>query len=200
MSAVQIRETDDPIEREGVTRAQARAAAADLVLWVVDAADQDGFAAPPAAAKVFVVRNKIDRVAQHERTKGAPADFAVSSTSGEGLDRLLEAITAFAAETAPKPGMSVAEEPTRSCGARAEFRFEAEGVTALNIGHLNSRDIENGDFAPFATSCGLYPFRPCAASKSCETFRRLRGLRAAAGINPLIFKILWVHRQNPRTY
>ncbi len=32
-----IRETDDPVELEGVRRAQARAEAADLVLWVVDA-------------------------------------------------------------------------------------------------------------------------------------------------------------------
>lgn len=32
-----IRETDDPVEMEGVRRARERAAAADLVLWVVDA-------------------------------------------------------------------------------------------------------------------------------------------------------------------
>jgi tRNA modification GTPase len=32
-----IRETDDPVELEGVRRARERAAAADLVLWVVDA-------------------------------------------------------------------------------------------------------------------------------------------------------------------
>ncbi len=32
-----IRETDDPVEREGVARARARAEAADLVLWVIDA-------------------------------------------------------------------------------------------------------------------------------------------------------------------
>ena len=32
-----IRETDDPIEMEGVRRARERAEAADLVLWVVDA-------------------------------------------------------------------------------------------------------------------------------------------------------------------
>ena len=31
-----IRETDDPVEREGVARACARAASADLVLWVMD--------------------------------------------------------------------------------------------------------------------------------------------------------------------
>ena len=32
-----MRESQDPVEQEGVRRARARAAAADLVLWVVDA-------------------------------------------------------------------------------------------------------------------------------------------------------------------
>src|SRR6266550_2218935 len=32
-----IRDTDDPVEREGVRRARARAAEADLVLWLIDA-------------------------------------------------------------------------------------------------------------------------------------------------------------------
>ena len=32
-----IRDTDDPVEQEGVRRARERAAAADLVLWVIDA-------------------------------------------------------------------------------------------------------------------------------------------------------------------
>src|SRR5207237_8214512 len=36
-----IRESDDPVEQEGVRRAQARAAAADLVLWVMDVAAAD---------------------------------------------------------------------------------------------------------------------------------------------------------------
>jgi tRNA modification GTPase len=44
-----IRETDDPVELEGVRRAQQRAAAADLVLWVVDAGQAN--AAKNAAAK-----------------------------------------------------------------------------------------------------------------------------------------------------
>jgi tRNA modification GTPase len=36
-----IRDSDDPVEREGVRRARDRAAAADLVLWVVDASEPD---------------------------------------------------------------------------------------------------------------------------------------------------------------
>jgi tRNA modification GTPase len=65
-----IRETDDPVEREGVTRARARAAAADLVLWVVDASasahpgQAENVAANKAEAApappLWVVHNKID--------------------------------------------------------------------------------------------------------------------------------------------
>ena len=35
-----IRDSDDPVEQEGVRRARERAAAADLVLWVVDASER----------------------------------------------------------------------------------------------------------------------------------------------------------------
>ena len=38
-----IRETDDPVEMEGVRRARERAASADLVLWVVDASEAAKF-------------------------------------------------------------------------------------------------------------------------------------------------------------
>jgi tRNA modification GTPase len=65
-----IRDTDDPVEMEGVRRARERAAAADLVLWVVDAGDPAASknAAALDAAKsamgseppVWLVRNKID--------------------------------------------------------------------------------------------------------------------------------------------
>lgn len=92
-----IRETDDPVEREGVARARARAAAADLVLWVVDAADK-GAPPAPSAADVFVVRNKIDLLTRRGLDEKSPKHFAVSSTSGEGLDRLLDALAAFASD------------------------------------------------------------------------------------------------------
>jgi tRNA modification GTPase len=37
-----IRDTEDPVELEGVKRARERAAAADLILWVIDASDSAG--------------------------------------------------------------------------------------------------------------------------------------------------------------
>src|SRR5262249_1772873 len=65
-----IRDTDNPVEQEGVRRARARAAAADLVLWVIDGSVPAGSAVGGAAADrpladtsgvaTWVVRNKID--------------------------------------------------------------------------------------------------------------------------------------------
>src|ERR1700741_1316628 len=53
-----IRETDDPVEQEGVRRARARAAEADLVLWLSDAQHQKIL--PGGTAPLWVVRNKFD--------------------------------------------------------------------------------------------------------------------------------------------
>ena len=92
-----IRETDDPVEREGVKRARARAAAADVVVWVVDASDPDE-SPPVAAANVIVVRNKIDLLAKVGAGKMPAGRFAVSSVTGEGLEALLKALSAFAEE------------------------------------------------------------------------------------------------------
>jgi tRNA modification GTPase len=63
-----IRATEDPVEREGVIRARAHAASADLVLWVIDARDpvppdwaKSGHPTPPT----WVIRNKIDVIQGH---------------------------------------------------------------------------------------------------------------------------------------
>lgn len=51
-----IRETDDPVEQEGVRRARARAEDADLVLWLVEGER----AVAQSGGQVWIVRNKID--------------------------------------------------------------------------------------------------------------------------------------------
>src|SRR5215475_7695130 len=55
-----IRETDDPVEQEGVRRARSRAAEADLVLWLTDA--DDAKIAYEGSTPVWLVHNKIDLV------------------------------------------------------------------------------------------------------------------------------------------
>src|SRR4030081_837584 len=53
-----VRDTDDPVEQEGVRRARARAAQADLVLWLVD--DEHEKIPHEGTAPAWLVRNKND--------------------------------------------------------------------------------------------------------------------------------------------
>ena len=61
-----IRDSDNPVEIEGMRRAQERAVSADLVLWVVDAmgAGQEGAGESRYGGALWQVRNKIDVVEQ----------------------------------------------------------------------------------------------------------------------------------------
>jgi len=83
-----LRETDDPVEREGIARAQARAASADIALWVVDLSGDVTVDWPAdfAGARRLVVGNKVDLT---EAGAGAAAsDLAVSAQTGQGMDAL----------------------------------------------------------------------------------------------------------------
>ena len=93
-----IRETDDPVELEGVRRARARAAEADLVLWLAERPDQE--IAPQGAAPVWQVRNKID-LDVVGRPVAEPSDevrFEISASCGEGLPELIAAMVGFAGQ------------------------------------------------------------------------------------------------------
>jgi tRNA modification GTPase len=91
-----IRETDDPVEQEGVRRARARAADADLVLWLADKSlttvQHDG------AAPVWMVRNKIDLDAGSRPLADPPGQgvFPISASRGDGLPELIGALVGFA--------------------------------------------------------------------------------------------------------
>jgi tRNA modification GTPase len=103
-----IRETADPVEQEGVRRARARAAEADLVLWLVDAPPKKNL--QQGAAPVWTVRNKIDLDAGDGRLRvdnsvhpggvlgqeAGSADFAISASRGDGIPELVAALVAFA--------------------------------------------------------------------------------------------------------
>jgi len=85
-----LRETDDPIEREGVRRAHAELAEADLVLWVTDITDPDPGPAPRSVVPVLRIANKIDRPDAPAAPDGA---IPLSALTGEGLEALDRAVT-----------------------------------------------------------------------------------------------------------
>ena len=91
-----IRDTDDPVEQEGVRRARARAADADLVLWLTDGSGPADLR--DTMAPVWSVHNKIDLagVRDDARGSGGAAAFRISAKRGDGLGDLVAAIVGFA--------------------------------------------------------------------------------------------------------
>jgi tRNA modification GTPase len=116
-----IRETDDPVEREGVARARARAEAADLVLWLTEGigANRDS----GSGTELWLIRTKIDLSAEDwgepsARTALGPEErrfYEVSAVSGEGVDRLLADLTEFARKSfeAREPALVTRERQRR---------------------------------------------------------------------------------------
>lgn len=92
-----IRQSEDPIEREGVRRAEAALARADVVLAVMDAAAGE----PPALrvkAPLIRVANKVDLAPE------PPGTLGVSATTGMGLDRLRRALGALVRDLTERAG------------------------------------------------------------------------------------------------
>ena len=94
-----IRETDDPVEQEGVRRARARAAEADLVLWLADSSNAE--VRHEGTTPVWLVRNKIDLEATTRpmaQSQGQ-AGFQISACRGDGVPELITALVGFAQDT-----------------------------------------------------------------------------------------------------
>ena len=89
-----IRETDDPVEQEGVRRARTRAAEADLVLWLADA--DSGKMRHDGSTPVWLVRNKIDLDHAVGRDGIALPEFRISAARGDGVAGLIGALVGFA--------------------------------------------------------------------------------------------------------
>ncbi|MGC8524830.1 MAG: tRNA uridine-5-carboxymethylaminomethyl(34) synthesis GTPase MnmE [Acidibrevibacterium sp.] len=101
-----LRETEDRIEAEGVRRARARAAEADIVLAMHDASQPEAVldaAAMPRAGEVIVVANKLDLASRRDIGDA----IGVSALTGQGLERLSDALIAagrrLTARTGPPP-------------------------------------------------------------------------------------------------
>jgi tRNA modification GTPase len=99
-----IRDTDDPVEQEGVRRARSRAAESDLVLWMTDGEHRGDKTEIEGQgdATLWVVRNKIDLDAGCAPARAGTsneanqASFAISAERGDGIPQLVSALATFA--------------------------------------------------------------------------------------------------------
>jgi tRNA modification GTPase len=142
-----IRETNDPVEREGVRRASEQAAGANLVLWVVDADASEWQTPQVPAIKVgsesitWLVVNKIDLLAGEGRRRiesgfdGKEIVNFVSSTTGAGVDELVNAIARYADSFfTPEPALVTRERQ------RAHLKETALALQGAQRAALDGRE------------------------------------------------------------
>lgn len=161
-----LREGGGAVESEGMRRALSRAEAADLVLWITDAA---GAAAPApdfGGVPVLTVANKIDLVAESGPSLGPT--LSMSAKTGQGLDALIGELGRRAVDGLESRGtapitrtrhrvelVSVRDALKRFVNPDldAELRAEELRIAAHHLGRLTGRiDVEEvlgGIFSEF---------------------------------------------------
>jgi tRNA modification GTPase len=165
-----LREAEGKVEAEGVRRALARAGEADVVIWLVDATAPVW--EPPHSLRTgsdaFIhVLNKIDLAPEAAEGRNI---LLISARTGQGLERLIEALeeqAALATESgAGSPLMTRARHRVELEGGRAalrrfgdpslspEFKAEELRIAARHLGRLTGRiDVEEVLGAIFAEFC-----------------------------------------------
>jgi tRNA modification GTPase len=130
-----LRETVDAVEAEGVRRARARAAAADLVIGVRDASAAAGGWDEPAGGRVLRVVNKVDLgVAVPDGCIG------VSALTGAGMGALREALADEARALTQAEGPPALTR-ARHRAALLEAVARLESAMEAGLPELRSEDV-----------------------------------------------------------
>jgi tRNA modification GTPase len=138
-----LRDSTDAIEVEGVRRARAEAARADLVLYVVDATaglDAAERAAMPAESATVIVWNKTDLPQAQSAPglgEGTPV-VALSARTGAGLPQLREQLKCAAGFQGVEAGVFSARRRHLDALARAESLFS---LAEARLGERNAFEL-----------------------------------------------------------
>jgi len=157
-----IRDSAEPVEQEGVRRARERAAAADLVVWVIDPSAgglaANGYAENFASAEVWLIRNKIDQASSRSCANATKLDnteakfiLSISALTGAGMDALTAALSAYA-----KAYFAATESAiiTRARHRRALEETVAALDRALARDHANDEELIAEELRSAATTLG----------------------------------------------
>lgn len=131
-----IRDTQDPVEQEGVRRARERAEKADLVLWLEDGSAEEGAPGSDLNGDVPVWRvvNKIDLRTKEPDEEAGRSDslFSISAERGEGVTGLTDALGKFAADyfAAGEAGFVTRARQRSLLGDAAQALRRAEALKA----------------------------------------------------------------------
>ena len=162
-----IRDCADPVEQEGVRRAQERAKDADLVLWVVDFTEkraENGISGHFENQPVWLIRNKIDiansQYYNNQSSELSSSDYCISAATGQGVNDLVSALAGYAAQYFGAEPAMVSRERHRKAlqaaqdalgralaegaGGREDIIAEELRLAARALGRLTGRvDVED---------------------------------------------------------
>jgi tRNA modification GTPase len=125
-----LRETDDPIEAEGVRRARIRAEHADMVLQVLDASRPD----LESSRGAILVANKVDLAPP------PPGALGVSALTGAGIGKLREALEEAVRELTAAAGPAVLSR-SRHQAALAEASGALRAADAALVPELRGEEL-----------------------------------------------------------
>ena len=155
-----LRPTEDPVEVEGVRRAQAEAESADLVVLVRDAAGESEDAPRIGRKRTLLVDNKIDLTGAPpglDRSRNPPR-VRISCRTGAGLGALRDAIkervgffggdSKFSARRRHLAALEAAGAALAAAGRRLQEQAPGELIAEeLRLAHLALGEI-TGETAP----------------------------------------------------
>jgi tRNA modification GTPase len=157
-----IRDSAESVEQEGVRRARERAAAADLVLWVIDpSADglaANGYPETLANVEIWLVRNKLDladasscvKIAEYVRDEHQ-FTLSISALTGQGFEALSAALSAYAKVYFASTESAVI---TRARHRRALEEAVAALDRAAALDHANDEELIAEELRSAATALG----------------------------------------------
>lgn len=154
-----LRESDDPVEREGVRRAREQMARSDLILWVYDGSlglEPSQLDDLPEAVALTLVRNKIDLEVDHSAAvRTHEEEIALSALTGEGLKGLRRHLRERAGVEALGDGAFVARRRHLDALESGLAQLErAHGTLVLGGGaELAASDLRSAQLA-FGTITG----------------------------------------------
>jgi tRNA modification GTPase len=153
-----VRESDDPVEQEGVRRARVRAEAADLVLWVEEAGARHEGRKSDSKESWNVYNKAVLLDSTPKQLLESGKIFEISALTGAGMDDLVAALTGFVANAlgSSEPALvtrqrhrDVLQEVAAALGRttvaeREELIAEELRLAARALGRLTGRvDVED---------------------------------------------------------
>lgn len=150
------RESADPLEAAGISRATSAAADADLVLWVLDASRPPEWP-PSALPQLRMIVNKIDLSAAWDLTQAGDA-IQVSAHTGEGIAELVETLARWLVPHPPQPGDPVPFTPALCSTLDSALQDVLSGRSERAARALES--IWGNDDSGVAAKCGSLRLKP----------------------------------------